>query len=59
MAFAEKKNQQNPLAGDLFVPDEVSMVDVALGHQFLRAVPSNACVTLVGERTPGTGRAGR
>jgi exodeoxyribonuclease V alpha subunit len=44
-----KKNQHNPLAGDLFVLDEVSMVDVVLGHQFLRAVPANACVILVGD----------
>ena len=34
-----KRNQQHPLTGDLFVLDEVSMVDVVLGHQFLRAVP--------------------
>ena len=44
-----KRNQQNPLTGDLFVLDEVSMVDVVLGHQFFRAVPSNACVILVGD----------
>ena len=44
-----KRNQQHPLAGDLFVLDEVSMVDVVLGHQVLRAVPSNACVILVGD----------
>ena len=44
-----KKNQQNPLNGDLFVLDEVSMVDVVLGHQFFRAVPSAACVILVGD----------
>ncbi len=44
-----KRNQQNPLKGDLFVLDEVSMVDVVLGHQFFRAVPSNACVILVGD----------
>jgi exodeoxyribonuclease V alpha subunit len=44
-----KRNQQNPLTGDLFVLDEVSMVDVVLGHQFLRAVPSNAGVILVGD----------
>jgi exodeoxyribonuclease V alpha subunit len=44
-----KKNQQNPLTGDLFVLDEVSMVDAVLGHQLLRAVPSNACVVLVGD----------
>ena len=44
-----KRNQQHPLTGDLFVLDEVSMVDVVLGHQVLRAVPSNACVILVGD----------
>jgi len=44
-----KRNQQNPLKGDLFVLDEVSMVDVVLGHQFFRAVPAGACVILVGD----------
>ena len=44
-----KKNQQHPLTGDLFVLDETSMVDVVLGHQFLRAVPTDACVILVGD----------
>ena len=29
--------------------DEVSMVDVMLGHQFFRAVPKEACVVLVGD----------
>ena len=44
-----KRNQKNPLKGDLLVLDEVSMVDVVLGHQFFRAVPSDACVILVGD----------
>jgi exodeoxyribonuclease V alpha subunit len=44
-----KRNQQRPLTGDLFVLDETSMVDVVLGHQFLRAVPNKACVILVGD----------
>jgi len=44
-----KRNQRNPLQGDLFVLDETSMVDVVLGHQFLRAVPPGACVILVGD----------
>jgi exodeoxyribonuclease V alpha subunit len=43
------RNQQHPLKGDLFVLDEMSMVDVVLGHQFLRAIPSEACVILVGD----------
>ena len=44
-----KKNHDNLLKGDLFVLDETSMVDVVLGHQFLRAVPPNACVVFVGD----------
>jgi len=44
-----KRNQQHPLTGDLFVLDETSMVDVVLGHQLLRAIPSEACVILVGD----------
>lgn len=43
------KNAQNPLEGDLFVLDEMSMVDVVLGYSFLRAVPQSACVILVGD----------
>lgn len=44
-----KRNREKPLSGDLFVLDEVSMVDVVLGHQFLRAVPSESCVVWVGD----------
>ncbi len=44
-----RRNQQNLLSGDVFVLDEVSMVDVVLGHQFFRAVPADACVILVGD----------
>ena len=44
-----KRGQQNPLKGHLFVLDETSMVDTVLGHQFLRAVPTAACVILVGD----------
>jgi exodeoxyribonuclease V alpha subunit len=44
-----KKDHQHPLTGDLFVLDEMSMVDVVLGFQFLRAVPQEACVILVGD----------
>ncbi|MBM4090767.1 MAG: ATP-dependent RecD-like DNA helicase [Planctomycetes bacterium] len=44
-----KRNQKQPLRGDLFVLDEVSMVDVFLAFQFLRAVPTGACVLLVGD----------
>ncbi len=44
-----KRNQDHQLTGDLFVLDETSMVDVVLGHQVLRAIPSEACVILVGD----------
>ena len=44
-----KRNLQQPLVGDLFVFDEASMLDVVLGHQLLRAVPSSACVIFVGD----------
>jgi exodeoxyribonuclease V alpha subunit len=42
-------NQTNPLRADLVVVDEVSMVDVALMSQLLRAIPDNAAVVLVGD----------
>ncbi len=44
-----KRNQHHPLAGDLFVLDETSMVDVVLGNQILRAIPNQACLILVGD----------
>ena len=46
---SSSETSRTRLTGDLFVLDEVSMVDVVLGHQFFRAVPSNACVILVGD----------
>jgi exodeoxyribonuclease V alpha subunit len=39
----------NPLRADLVIVDEVSMVDVALMSQLLRAIPDNAAVLLVGD----------
>src|SRR5262249_57511107 len=39
----------NPLRADLVVVDEVSMVDVVLMSQLLRAIPENAAVLLVGD----------
>lgn len=46
---AFQRNEENPLEGDLFVFDEVSMVDVALGNSLLAAVPESACTVLVGD----------
>jgi exodeoxyribonuclease V alpha subunit len=42
-------NATNPLAADLVVIDEVSMVDVVLMAQLLRAIPVQAAVLLVGD----------
>ena len=44
-----KHNHDDPLEGDVFVVDETSMVDLMLAHQFVRAVPSNAALILVGD----------
>ena len=41
--------QTNPLRADLVVVDEVSMVDVVLMSQLLRAIPDQAAVLLVGD----------
>jgi exodeoxyribonuclease V alpha subunit len=44
-----RRNRDNLLDLDLLVVDEVSMVDVVLMNQLLRAVPPWACVVLVGD----------
>jgi len=44
-----RKDETDPLEADLLVVDEVSMVDVLLMNQLLRAVPSHAAVLLVGD----------
>jgi exodeoxyribonuclease V alpha subunit len=43
------RDRDNPLDLELLVVDEMSMVDVVLMHQLLRAVPPNACLILVGD----------
>lgn len=44
-----QRDESNPLDGDLFVMDEVSMVDVPLMARFLRALPRRANLLLVGD----------
>ncbi len=39
----------NPLEGDIFILDEVSMVDVLLMNAFLGALPDSSCLVLVGD----------
>ncbi len=43
------KNEMNQLVGDVFIIDEMSMVDVLLFENFLRAVKPNARIILVGD----------
>jgi exodeoxyribonuclease V alpha subunit len=43
------RNEENPLACDLLVIDETSMVDVPLMNALLRAVPPQAALLLVGD----------
>ncbi len=43
------RNRARPLAGDLFVVDECSMIDTPLMAQFLAALPEGARLLLVGD----------
>ena len=43
------RNESNPIACDLLVVDECSMVDVTLMHHLLRALPARASLLLVGD----------
>ncbi|MEW6418647.1 MAG: ATP-dependent RecD-like DNA helicase [Nitrospirota bacterium] len=44
-----KRDNDNPLEADLIVIDETSMVDTILMHHFLKAVPNEATLILVGD----------
>ena len=48
-AFAFKHNDDNPLAIDLLVIDEASMMDVVLMNQLLKAIPTHAAMLIVGD----------
>ncbi len=48
-SFGFKKNEENPLACDLLVVDESSMVDVSLMNSVLKAVPNRSALLLVGD----------
>jgi len=47
--FGFKHTRNNPLAADLVVVDEASMIDVSLMHALLSAVPRNAALIIVGD----------
>jgi len=44
-----KRNEDNPLEADLVIIDEVSMVDILLMNNLLKAVPPRATLLLVGD----------
>ena len=44
-----KKDENNPLAAELIVIDETSMVDTILMYHFFKAVPKEATLILVGD----------
>jgi exodeoxyribonuclease V alpha subunit len=44
-----QRNQEHPLEIDFLIVDEMSMVDVVLMNQLLRALPASACLLLVGD----------
>jgi exodeoxyribonuclease V alpha subunit len=46
---AFERNGQHPLEADLVIIDEVSMVDQALAHNLLKAIPDPARLILVGD----------
>jgi exodeoxyribonuclease V alpha subunit len=48
-SFEFRRNAEHPLEADLVVVDEVSMVDVVLMSQLLRAIPERAALLLVGD----------
>lgn len=44
-----KKNHENPLNADVLIIDETSMIDTILMYHFLKAIPPNATLILVGD----------
>lgn len=44
-----KHDGEHPLAGDVFIVDEASMIDLPLGHALVRAIPPPAALLLVGD----------
>lgn len=44
-----QRNEDNPLAGDVIIIDEVSMVDIILMNSLLKAIPKGARLIFVGD----------
>jgi len=45
-----RRNENNPLEGDMLLIDEFSMVDLPLMHHLLKAVPDHMRLVLVGDK---------
>lgn len=43
------KNEENPLAGDVLIVDECSMIDLMLMYNLLKAVPQNMNLIFIGD----------
>lgn len=44
-----KRNDENPLEGDILIVDECSMIDIMLFYNLMKAIPSNMRLILVGD----------
>ena len=44
-----KRNDENPLEGDVLIVDECSMIDIMLMYNLLKAIPDTMTVILVGD----------
>lgn len=44
-----KRNEENPLEGDVLLVDECSMIDIMLMNSLLKAVPANMRLVLIGD----------
>lgn len=47
--FSFRRNESNPLEVDVLVVDEMSMVDLFMMHNLLKAIPDHCVVLLVGD----------
>ena len=52
-----KYNQYNPLATDMVVIDEASMIDIVLWHNIIKSIPTHASLLIVGniDQLPSVG----
>ena len=48
-AHTFKYNQDNPLATDMVVIDEASMIDIVLWHNIIKSIPTHASLLIVGD----------